>query len=127
GAIFCTRAGLFYLDVVDHFIVEFGLVLLGLLQCLAIGWGYGAERLRKEVNEFQENKVGSLWVILIKYVIPVFLITLLVEQALVELKSNYEGYPNWAIAFASSVTVFPFLVALVIYITKKKDNGSAEL
>ncbi|MCH1429295.1 MAG: sodium-dependent transporter [Chlamydiales bacterium] len=100
GVIFCTQAGLYFLDVIDHFIVEFGLVFLGLIQCLSIAWGYGANRLREEVNSFQQRKIGALWAALVKYVIPIFLMGLLIEQGLKEMKVNYEGYPNWAIAFA---------------------------
>ncbi|MGK0182357.1 MAG: NSS family neurotransmitter:Na+ symporter, partial [Halioglobus sp.] len=122
GIIYSTNAGLYFLDVIDHFVVEFGLVFLGLLQCLAVGWGYGANKLRLEFNAMGNSQLGIWWTYAIKYVIPITLTVLLVEQSLVEASANYGGFPSWAIAMAIGVTGLPFLFVLKSLLKPKKDR-----
>ena len=97
GIIFTTFAGLHYLDITDHFITNYGLVAAGLLETIAIGWFYGADKLRKYINEVSDIKIGRWWNVLIKFVIPILLIILLVSSLLRDIKNPYEGYPQWAI------------------------------
>jgi neurotransmitter:Na+ symporter, NSS family len=112
GIIYSTNAGLYFLDVIDHFVVEFGLVFLGLLQCLAVAWGYGAEKLRLEFNAMGNSQIGIWWTWAIQYVIPVILSVLLLEQIIEESNGNYGGFPNWAILMAITITGIPFLFVL---------------
>lgn len=102
GIIYTTFAGLHYLDIVDHFITTFGLVFVGLLEVLAIGWLYGSEKLRRYINDVSDLKIGRWWSISIKYVIPVVLTILLVTGLVQEVKEPYgpsegESYPRWAL------------------------------
>ncbi|MBT3406567.1 sodium-dependent transporter [Candidatus Woesearchaeota archaeon] len=114
GIIFTTNAGLYFLDVVDHFITNFGLVLAGIFECLAIGWIYGAERLRTYINKVSEWKVGPWWSVAIKYVIPIILTILVVVQFIKEIGANYEGYPTWAIGIGWLTVVIPLVVAAIL-------------
>lgn len=123
GIIYSTNAGLYFLDVIDHFVVEFGLVSLGLLQCLAVGWGYGAEKLRLEFNAMGNSQLGIWWTYAIKYVIPTILTVLLVEQFLEEASSNYGGFPNWAIFMAIGITGLPFLFVVKSLLKPKRERS----
>ncbi|HBG60487.1 MAG: transporter [Omnitrophica WOR_2 bacterium GWF2_38_59] len=97
GIIFSTFAGLYYLDITDHFITNYGLVGIGLLEVIAVGWIYKAENLRKYINEVSDIKIGKWWNILIKFIIPVILSLLLVTGIYRDIKTPYEGYPQWAL------------------------------
>ncbi len=97
GIIFTTFAGLYYLDIADHFITNYGLVIIGLLEAWAIGWIYGAEKLRKYINQVSSIKIGKWWNILIKFVIPVCLLTLLIAGIRQDIMVPYGGYPQWII------------------------------
>lgn len=94
GVVFTTAAGLYYLDIVDHFITHYGLVFVGLLEVVAVGWIYGAEKLRKYINDVSEIKIGVWWSYLIKYIIPTLLIFLLATSLYSDLKDPYEDYPQ---------------------------------
>ena len=59
GIIYTTCGGLYYLDIVDHFITNYGLILIGLLELLAVGWLYGAEKLRSYINEVSDVRIGK--------------------------------------------------------------------
>jgi neurotransmitter:Na+ symporter, NSS family len=120
GIIFTTRAGLYFLDIFDHFITTFGLVLVGIFECIAIGWVYGAERLRKYINSVSKWKLGVWWDYAIKFVIPIVLIILLVTQFITELQGNYEGYPTWAIILGWAAVVIPALIAIGLALKPKE-------
>lgn len=97
GLVFTTSAGIYYLDIVDHFITNYGLVLMGCLQSIAVGWFYGPEKLRAYINEVSEIQIGRGWDFIIKYLIPVCLIWILLRAFIQDLSSPYENYPQWAI------------------------------
>lgn len=111
GIIFTTFAGLYYLDITDHFITNYGLVSVGLLEVIAVGWIYKAENLRKYINDVSDIKIGKWWNVLIKYVIPVILTLLLVTGIYRDIKTPYEGYPQWALF------TFGWLMLAAVFIT----------
>lgn len=97
GLIFCTEAGLYWLDIVDHFINNFGLVLIGLFECLAIGYVFGTEKMREYVNSVSEIKLGVWWDWLIKVIVPVILVITVVMSTVNLLRVPYGNYPQWAL------------------------------
>jgi NSS family neurotransmitter:Na+ symporter len=50
GVVFTTGAGISWLDLVDHFLTTFGLVLVALLEALIVGWIFGGERLAGHIE-----------------------------------------------------------------------------
>jgi neurotransmitter:Na+ symporter, NSS family len=114
GVIFTTGAGLYFLDVFDHFITNFTLVIIGIFESIAIGWVYGADRLRNYINSVSDFRIGKWWEYSIKYITPLILIVLLVFQFMQEISANYEGYPDWAIWMGWSVVIVPLLAAVYL-------------
>lgn len=112
GILFTTRAGLYFLDVIDHFITSFGLVLVGIFECLVIGWVYGADRLREYINRVSHRKLGKWWSHAIRWFIPGVLGILVAVQFVTELKGNYEGYPGWAIWIGWAPVILPVMIAV---------------
>ncbi|MBI2659115.1 sodium-dependent transporter [Candidatus Woesearchaeota archaeon] len=114
GIIFTTNAGLYFLDVIDHFVNSYTLLAVGILQCIAIGWVFGADKLRVYVNKVSEIKIGRWWNFAIKYAIPVILSFIVIIQLIKELKAPYENYPKWAIWLGWVSVVAPFVIAFLI-------------
>ncbi len=119
GIIYTTRGGLYYLDIVDHFVVNYLLVLVGFFEAVAVGWLYGPEKLRKFINSVSSWKVGRWWNYTIKYVIPLVLAVLLVVQFVREIRAPYEGYPAWALSIGWAVVIVPLIIALALVFKKK--------
>ncbi len=69
--------GLTLLDLMDHWAFSYGLLIVGLVECLVIGWGVGSHRIRGFVNENSKFKLGAWFDVLIKYVIPLLLVVIL--------------------------------------------------
>lgn len=96
--IFVTRAGLYWLDIVDHWMNSYGLVALGLAECLIIANLVGTGVLRKEINEYTIRPVGRFWEYCIAFITPAALIVTLFFSLKGEFAAPYEGYPHLAIA-----------------------------
>jgi NSS family neurotransmitter:Na+ symporter len=97
GLVFCTEAGLYWLDIVDHFINNFGLVLIGLFECLAIGYVFGAKKMRDYINSVSEIKLGAWWDWLIKVIVPIILVITVIMSTVNLLRVPYGSYPQWAL------------------------------
>ncbi|MBI3020886.1 MAG: sodium-dependent transporter [Candidatus Omnitrophica bacterium] len=93
GIIFATGGGLAWLDIVDHFLSHYGLFVACILQCLLVGWVYGARHLREHVNAVSRVQVGRLLDVAIRYLIPGVLAILFVSDFLTDIRQPYGGYP----------------------------------
>ncbi len=114
GIIYSTRAGLYFLDIADHFITNYNGILVAIFQSILVGWVYGAEKLRRYINEVSDWKIGKWWNISIKYFIPIVLTALLATQLSKDLGTPYEGYPAWALNIGWSLVVVPLILFLVL-------------
>ena len=97
GLLFTTKGGLYWLDIVDHFANNYGLVGVGLAESLIVGYVLGAERFREHVNMDSEVKLGRWWDFCIKFLTPAILGILVVWSLAREFGSPYSGYPGWAL------------------------------
>jgi NSS family neurotransmitter:Na+ symporter len=109
--LFTSGAGLYYLDIADHFLVNYGMVSVGLLEAVAIGWLLKSNSLKHFINEVSDWKWGSYWDLTLKFLIPGFLGYLLVYNLIDEFREPYEGYAPWALIWLG---VFPVVSAPVI-------------
>jgi len=93
--IFTTQAGLLWLDIVDHFLTHYGLVVVGIFECILVGWCFKLKVLRNHINRISSVKLGIWWDILIKYFVPLVLGIILFGDLYSELREPYGGY-SWA-------------------------------
>jgi NSS family neurotransmitter:Na+ symporter len=70
--------GLTLLDLVDHYAFSYGLIIVGLLECIVVGWVLPVRKLRQTINEHAAIKLGGWFDVLIKFVIPALLSAILV-------------------------------------------------
>lgn len=92
GIIFTTGGGLFWLDIVDHFISHYGLVIVGILECILVGWLFQIEIIREHINMVSNLKLGSWWNFTIKFFTPSVLGVVLVWDLINEVRQPYGGY-----------------------------------
>lgn len=95
--LFATGAGVHILDIVDHFTGNYGIALIGLVEVIVLGYVYKVEKMRPEVNEYSDFHIGKWWDILIKYITPVLLGYMTVQNILTEFKAPYGGHPQLAL------------------------------
>ncbi len=91
--IFTTQGGLYVLDIADHFITNYGLVVGGLLECLLVGWVLKTVVLHRHFAESGSN-IPAIWDICIKFITPAILIVLVYFAVKVDRAENYGGYSS---------------------------------
>lgn len=114
GILYTTRAGLYFLDIADHFVTNYNLLLVGLFQAILGGWVYGAEQLRRYVDEVSDWRLGKWWNVSIKYVVPFVLVLLLGSQLSTDLKTPYGDYPGWALGLGWAIAIAPLLLFAIL-------------
>jgi NSS family neurotransmitter:Na+ symporter len=92
--IFTTQAGLIWLDIADHFLTHYGLVVVGIAECILVGWLFNLDMLRKHINKISSIQLGWWWDFLIKIFVPLVLSIILIGDLYHEVKQPYEGY-SW--------------------------------
>ncbi len=124
GIIYTTSAGLSWLDIVDHFMNNFGLVVVGLLECIAIGYFYGTRKIREYVNSESEFSIGKWWDVMIKFVTPCILLISIIMVLRERIHIPYGGYPRWAEVVAGWAIV-ALLFALSFILTRARGRRTA--
>lgn len=113
--IFTTQAGLIWLDIADHFLTHYGLVVVGIAECILVGWFFKLDILRNHINRISSIKIGGWWDFLVKFFIPLVLSIILIGDLYNEIKQPYEGY-SWTslILIGRDWVLLTFIIALII-------------
>jgi NSS family neurotransmitter:Na+ symporter len=105
--IFTTRAGYFILDIVDHFINNYALILGGILECLLVGWLLKSQVMRRHVNGCGAIiPLWPIWDVAIRIVTPLILGYILLSALLQEFTEAYGGYTTAALLFIGGGILF---------------------
>ena len=121
GIPICFGAGLYFLDIMDHFISGYILTFIGMLECIVASYMVGANTIRKWINETTNLKIGK-WFNVVMNVLPIILGILLLVTLKKEFEIPYEGYPMWALY---SFGVFPLaLIGILSAIFHQKTKSS---
>lgn len=62
--------GLTLLDLTDHWVFSYGLLIVGFLESVLLGWVFGAARIREGVNRHSAFRLGRWFDVLVRWVIP---------------------------------------------------------
>jgi NSS family neurotransmitter:Na+ symporter len=109
--IFTAQSGLYWVDIVDHFINQYGLVVIGILECILLGWIYKISKLREHLESAGQLRLSLVWEICIKYVIPIALTVLFINYLQKDIAAPYEGYPWVAVIMIGRDWV---MIALIV-------------
>lgn len=120
GIIYTTGAGLYWLDIVDHFMNHFGLFTVAFLESIVIGWFYGAENMRKFANSVSERPIGKWWNFSIKYIVPISSLVIFITALYDRIRESYGGYPRLAEFLGGWLLLIIF--GLVAYILSKQKG-----
>jgi len=111
GIFYSTKSGLYFLDITDHFIVSYGLVIMGILEAIIVGWMWKSDELVKFIKKRSDIHFEKLWLFSIRWFTPLFLGILLIWNVYTELQAPYEGYPVTALIY---VGLIPIILAPIV-------------
>lgn len=103
-----TGMGIHILDIADHFMNSYGLTLVVLGEVIIIGWGIGADRQRKYINENSSINIGLWWDICIRWLIPMGIIWMIFS----DIKARAVPYGSFAIR--SQEFLFGWLIIILL-------------
>ena len=132
--LFVSQAGLAWLDIVDNWTNQINLILIGILECVAIGWTFNLRKVLHEVNKNAKRFKAPYWwfAASVRFIAPVLLTALFAWNMFTLFTKNggsYGGYPIWAqVAAGWVVSALVFLSGFIakIVIAQKKKKGYIE-
>lgn len=92
GLLYMEQNGLYVLDIVDHFVSGYSLMLLGIFEAILIGWGFGAKKFRQQLHHNSGCNLSWLFDLLVKWLLPIVLVVLIGKQLVDEFAKNYGSY-----------------------------------
>lgn len=98
--------GLSLLDLFDHWVFGYGLMICGLLECILIGWVFDFDKVIDHINETASIKLGKGFKALIRYVAPAIILFILGSNIVKEVREGVYGSKismgdfNWLTTFA---------------------------
>ncbi len=121
--LFSTTSGLHVLDIVDHFVNQYGILVVAVVSMLVVAWVVRAlPGLAAHLNRTGSLPLGRTWFALVAVITPVALGYVLIDAFIVDLTTPYgepgTDYPGWMLAVlgwgsAGIVVVFGVLASLV--------------
>jgi NSS family neurotransmitter:Na+ symporter len=115
--LFSTTSGIYVLDVIDHFVNQYGILVVAVTSMLVVVWVVRAlTGLGDHLNVHGRPRVGAAWRLLTSVVAPVGLTVVLVLALRDDLRTPYEDYPSWLLLvfgwlLVAALPVVGFLLA----------------
>ena len=120
GIIYTTRSGLYWLDIVDHFMNNYGLLVVGIIECIAIGYFYNHKQLREYANSKSDFTIGPWWDFCIKFLTPIVVGILFATNIIERLKAPYEGYSRFAEFLGGWLLIILFIIIAFLLFQKRR-------
>ena len=113
STIFATSAGSMILGIFDAFLNNFALLLAILLECIIFGWIYDFDELIKTLNDNSRIKVGKLWKIVIKFILPLCIFVLWAQGVYLALKTSDNLTTTIMLLLSVILVIAPIIIAKI--------------
>lgn len=121
--LYATGSGLYFLDIVDHFVNSYAVAVSGLFEIVLVAWILRQiGPLRNYLNEYAYLKVGRLWTVGLTMISPVLLGAMTVVTFVTVDLQGYEGYPRSAL-FIVGIGVLVLIGILALVFTYIRDEA----
>ncbi len=114
--LYATAGGINFLDVADHFINNFGIAVVGLVEVVVVAWIVRDLRgLQDHANPLSDIRAGTWWLIALAVITPVMLGLMTVDNLRTVLTEGYEDYPTWFIVtFGWGVAAAALIIGVLL-------------
>ena len=125
--VFATRGGFWVLEIVDHYIISYAVIAVGILECLLMTYGYGLKRFNRDMKKLCNEANNVLWFHSIKILVPgilgILLLYNIILEALDEGPTALKAQPGWSKALFGWIfcVALPFLLLPLGYVLPWPD------
>ncbi len=132
GLVYITKGGLNWLETIDGFVNGTrGIALLGMLECMVLGWLWRIGILRRHANSRSDWKLGKWWDYMVRLVIPILLGTLFFWQLFDDI-NNENGFlrtpqGGWILQNCIGVGVLVLAPVIAVVLSLAKGRQDAEI
>ncbi|XP_044034685.1 sodium- and chloride-dependent neutral and basic amino acid transporter B(0+) isoform X2 [Siniperca chuatsi] len=125
-----TRAGIYWVTLIDEFVATWVLLFLALLEIIGICYIYGGNRFIKDIEMMLGNKTFIFWLwwrACWFFISPCIIVVILVWSLMTFKSPSYDGvqFPDWGLALGWCMVVFILLWIPVVTVYKlmKAEGG----
>ena len=126
--LYATKGGLYYLDAIDHFINNYGLVLSALVEVVLVAWivrQLGS--LQQHLNERSYVSAGRWWILALTIITPVLLGVVTAFNLYSELTSRYGDYPlSGLLIFGWGTAILVIVAGFVLQGVRSRGDAVAD-
>ena len=125
--LFSTHSAITFVDIIDYFANNIGIVGGGLLSIILVTWFRRPllKELQQHVNQYSSIKLGWGWNFLLTIVTPLSLLVALGLTLKSIFAEGYGGYPLHILLTVGGGTVVLFIIGAVL-LSRLKDQDAAE-
>ncbi|MFQ5693167.1 MAG: sodium-dependent transporter [Nitrospinota bacterium] len=91
--VYTTGGGLFWLDIVDRFVTHYGLVVVGVLEAILVGYLLKPRFVRDHLNHHGRVRLTARWDVAVMVLIPAVLSVVIALDLFEDLRGPYGNYP----------------------------------
>ncbi|TWT24391.1 sodium-dependent transporter [Planomicrobium sp. CPCC 101110] len=134
--LFATQGGLFFLDLADYYINQFGVAAIGLVEVVLVVWVFRkANLLQSHANGISDIHLGGWWKFCLGVITPIVLgymmfglLRLNILKQFDTETGNYEGYSNMFTLFGGVSVALAAIVLGILFTLGKwhKDHAQFE-
>ncbi|XP_036290514.1 sodium- and chloride-dependent neutral and basic amino acid transporter B(0+) isoform X3 [Pipistrellus kuhlii] len=128
GLVCVTQAGIYWVNLIDHFCAGWGILIAAILEIVGIIWIYGGNRFIEDIEMMIGAKrwIFWLWWRACWFVItPILLIAIFIWSLVKFNKPTYGGIPDWGVAIGWCLIIFCIIwipIMAIIKIIQAKGN-----
>jgi len=124
--LFATQGGLFFLDVADYFINNFGVALSGLVEVIVVAWFVRELRnLKDHADAVSDIRLGAWWTISLGVITPIVLGYMMFDNIRTALTTPYGDYPTGFLISSGWAVAIGAIVIGILFSLKKNPDPSA--
>ncbi|XP_071088598.1 sodium- and chloride-dependent GABA transporter 1-like [Haliotis cracherodii] len=129
GLVFTTHGGVYVFQLVDWYMGAVACFVIAILECVGVGWFYGAGRFSADVEKMVGKRLPVIYKLVCFILLPILLFVALVFTLAFYKPPTYGEYhyPGSAVIFGwfiALVSVVPIPVTMVIQILKMEGSLS---
>ncbi|NXF15418.1 S6A14 protein, partial [Rhodinocichla rosea] len=130
GLVCVTQAGIYWVNLIDHFCAGWGLLFSGVLEIVGIVYIYGGKRFIEDIEMMIGKKSNSFWLwwkICWFFITPVLLMVILVWSLMTFSNPTYGSvaYPTWGSIVGWCMIIFSVIwipIVAIVKILKAEGN-----